>query len=69
MRSENKRHMRTNSMADTDGGPAEAVKGVIEDVQGKAKEAIGSVTGRNALAREGLAQQDKAQAQRDAAER
>ena len=48
-------------------GPAEAVKGVVEDAKGKAKEVIGTVTGRNDLVNEGKAQQDKAEAQRDAA--
>ena len=48
-------------------GPAEAIKGVVEDAKGKAKEVIGTVTGRNDLVNEGKAQQDKAEAQRDAA--
>lgn len=48
-------------------GPEEGIKGVVEDVKGKAKEAVGTVTGRNDLAEEGKAQQDKADAQRDAA--
>jgi uncharacterized protein YjbJ (UPF0337 family) len=48
-------------------GPKEGVKGVVEDVKGKAKEAVGTVTGRGDLAEEGEAQQDKAEAQRDAA--
>ena len=48
-------------------GPEEAIKGVVEDVKGKAKEAVGTVTGRNDLVNEGKAQQDKADAQRDAA--
>lgn len=57
-------------MADTKNtGPTEAVKGVVEDVKGKAKEAVGNVTGHDELTREGQAQQDKAQAQRDAAKR
>jgi uncharacterized protein YjbJ (UPF0337 family) len=50
-------------------GPAEAVKGVVEDVKGKAKEAIGTVTGKGDLVNEGEAQQDKAEAQRDAAKK
>lgn len=50
-------------------GPAEGVRGVVEDVKGKAKEAIGNVTGQDELAREGSAQQDKAEAQRDAAKK
>ncbi len=48
-------------------GPAEGVRGVVEDVKGKAKEAAGTVTGRDDLVEEGKAQQDKADAQRDAA--
>jgi uncharacterized protein YjbJ (UPF0337 family) len=48
-------------------GPKEGVKGVVEGVKGKAKEAVGTVTGREDLEREGVAQQDKAEAQRDAA--
>lgn len=56
-------------MADDKSGPAEGVRGVVEDVKGKAKEAIGNVTGQDDLAREGSAQQDKAEAQRDAAKK
>jgi uncharacterized protein YjbJ (UPF0337 family) len=56
-------------MADNNSGPEEAVKGVVEDAKGKAKEVIGTVTGRNDLIREGQAQQDKADAQRDAAKK
>lgn len=55
-------------MADNS-GPKEGVRGVVEDVKGKAKEAVGNVTGRDDLAREGQAQQDKADAQRDAAKK
>jgi len=50
-------------------GPQEAVRGVVEDVKGKAKEAAGTVAGRDDLVREGKAQQDKAEAQRDAAKK
>jgi uncharacterized protein YjbJ (UPF0337 family) len=50
-------------------GPAEAIKGIVEDAKGKAKEAAGTVTGRDDLVREGKAQQDKAEAQRDAAKK
>jgi uncharacterized protein YjbJ (UPF0337 family) len=50
-------------------GPQEGVRGVVEDVKGKAKEAVGTVTGRDDLTREGKAQQDKADAQRDAAQK
>ena len=50
-------------------GPQEGVRGVVEDVKGKAKEAVGNIAGRDDLAREGQAQQDKAEAQRDAAKK
>jgi uncharacterized protein YjbJ (UPF0337 family) len=50
-------------------GPKEGVEGVVEDIKGKAKEAVGTVTGRGDLTKEGEAQQDKAQAQRDAAKK
>jgi uncharacterized protein YjbJ (UPF0337 family) len=56
-------------MVDDKSGPAEGIKGVVEDVKGKAKEATGAVTGQDDLTREGQAQQDKAQAQREAAEK
>jgi len=56
-------------MADNKSGPAEAVKGVVEDVKGKAKEAVGAVTGRDDVTREGRTQQDKAEAQRNAAKK
>jgi len=47
--------------------PEAAVKGVTEDVKGKAKEAFGAVTDNESLKAEGQAQQDKADAQRDVA--
>ena len=50
-------------------GPEEGVKGVIEDVKGKAKEAVGTVTGRDDMVREGKAQQDKADAEKDVAKK
>lgn len=56
-------------MSDNNSGPAEAIKGVVEDVKGKAKEAVGTVTGRGDLTEEGKAQQDKAEVQREAAEK
>jgi uncharacterized protein YjbJ (UPF0337 family) len=56
-------------VADKDSGPEAGVKGVVEDVKGKAKEAIGSVTGNKDLEREGEAQQDKAAAEREVAEK
>ena len=57
------------SMTEKNSGPQEGVKGVVEDVKGKAKEAVGTVTGRDDMVREGKAQQDKADAQRDAAKK
>ena len=56
-------------MADSNGGPAEGIKGVVEGVKGKAKakEVMGSVTGNDDLVDESKAQQDKADAQRDLA--
>ncbi len=56
-------------MSDKDSGPEAGAKGVVEDVKGKAKEAVGTVTGRDDLVDEGKAQQDKADAQRDVAEK
>ena len=51
-----------------DSGPANAAKGVIEDIKGKAKEVIGEVTGDESKEREGRAQQDKARSEREVAE-
>ena len=56
-------------MADQNSGAEEGIKGTVEEVKGKAKEAAGSVTGRDDLTEEGKAQQDKADAQRDAAQK
>ncbi|MEB4211516.1 CsbD family protein [Mycobacterium sp. 94-17] len=50
-------------------GPEEAIAGVVEGVKGKAKEVAGAVAGRDDLMREGQAQQDKADAQREAAKK
>ncbi len=50
-----------------DTGPEAGAKGVVEDVKGKVKEAAGAVTGKDDLRREGRAQQDKADAERDVA--
>jgi uncharacterized protein YjbJ (UPF0337 family) len=54
-------------MTDKDSGPVAGVKGVVEGVKGKAKEAVGAVTGNDDLKQEGAAQQQKADAQRDVA--
>ncbi|MGV0741539.1 microaggregate-binding protein 1 [Mycolicibacterium sp. XJ870] len=56
-------------MTEKNSGPQEGIKGVVEDAKGKAKEAVGTVTGRDDLVREGKAQQDKADAQQDAAKK
>ncbi|HYI43896.1 MAG TPA: CsbD family protein [Actinomycetota bacterium] len=50
-----------------DTGPEAGVKGIVEDVKGKAKEVAGEVTGNARLEREGEAQQSKAEAQREVA--
>jgi uncharacterized protein YjbJ (UPF0337 family) len=50
-----------------DSGPASAVKGVVEDVKGKVKEAAGALAGQDDLRQEGQAQQEKAAAQREVA--
>jgi len=51
----------------TKSGPREGGEAVIEDLKGKAKEAVGAIRGDENLKREGEAQQDKAEAQRQAA--
>lgn len=56
-------------MADKTSGPEAGVKGIVEDAKGKAKEGFGAVTGNDELKREGEAQQDKAAAQRDVAQK
>jgi uncharacterized protein YjbJ (UPF0337 family) len=56
-------------MSEKNSGPEEAIKGVVEGAKGKAKEVAGAVAGRDDLYREGKAQQDKADAQRNAAQK
>jgi len=56
-------------MPEKDTGPEAGAKGVTEAVKGKAKEAVGAVTGSEDLRDEGEAQQRKADAQRDVAEK
>ncbi|MFZ0834295.1 MAG: CsbD family protein [Mycobacterium sp.] len=53
-------------MANYVSGPVLFVKGIVEDALGKAKELLGTVLGRSDISREGQAQQDKADAQRNA---
>ena len=50
-----------------DSGPEAGAKGIVEDLKGKAKDAIGNLTGNEGLEREGEAQQAKADAERDVA--
>lgn len=56
-------------MSAQDSGPVAAIKGVVEDAIGKAKEIIGIVINNESLRKEGRAQQDKAAAQRDVAKK
>jgi uncharacterized protein YjbJ (UPF0337 family) len=60
---------KARSMGDHNSGPEEAIKGVVEGVKGKVKEVGGTLAGRNDIVEEGKAQQDKADAQRDAAKK
>ncbi len=55
------------AVTENNSAPREAVEGVAEEVKGRVKEAVGSLTGDRDLADEGRAQQDKAAAQREAA--
>jgi uncharacterized protein YjbJ (UPF0337 family) len=55
-------------MADKDSGPKAGIKGVVEDVKGKAKQAAGALTSNEDMKNEGEAQQEKADAQREVAE-
>ncbi|MCI3949865.1 MAG: CsbD family protein [Acidimicrobiales bacterium] len=50
-----------------DSGPEAGAKGIVEDLKGKAKDAIGNLTGNEDLEREGEAQQAKADSQREVA--
>ncbi len=50
-------------------GPSEGAKGVVEELKGRFKEAAGAITGDDSKIREGQAQQDKAGAQREVAEK
>ncbi|RAV00706.1 CsbD family protein [Mycobacterium colombiense] len=53
-------------MVDVKSGPVELVRGIVEDALGKTKQVIGIIIGNNSLIEEGKAQQDKAEAQRNA---
>ncbi|MEC3919005.1 microaggregate-binding protein 1 [Nocardia sp. CDC160] len=50
-------------------GVREGAEGIVEGVKGKAKEAAGAVLGNDDLRDEGRTQQQKAEAQRDAAKK
>jgi uncharacterized protein YjbJ (UPF0337 family) len=50
-------------------GPEAGVRGVVEDVKGKAKEALGALTGHEEMKREGQAQQHKADAEQRVAQK
>jgi uncharacterized protein YjbJ (UPF0337 family) len=54
-------------MSEKDSGPESGLKGVVEDVKGKVKEAAGALAGNDELKREGAAQQEKADAQQEVA--
>lgn len=56
-------------MSERDSGPVAAVRGVIDDVIGKAKEITGIVISHEGLRKEGRAQQEKAQANRNVAKK
>jgi uncharacterized protein YjbJ (UPF0337 family) len=58
---------RQETIVANESGPKAGVEGVAEDVKGRAKEAVGAVTGNESVKQEGQAQQDKAAAQRDVA--
>ncbi|WP_327145888.1 microaggregate-binding protein 1 [Nocardia sp. NBC_01327] len=55
-------------MSEHKSGPSEGIEGVVEGVKGKLKEAAGAIFGNDDLRGEGKAQQDKAEAQRGAAQ-
>lgn len=50
-------------------GPKAGAESVAEELKGKAKEVVGKVTDNRSLHKEGQAQQEKADAQRDVARR
>ncbi|WP_327151882.1 microaggregate-binding protein 1 [Nocardia sp. NBC_01329] len=56
-------------MAENRTGPREGLEGAVEGVKGKAKEVAGTVVGNNDLRDEGIAQQDKAESQREVAQK
>jgi len=55
-------------MPEQDSGVEAGIKGVVEDVKGKAKQAVGAATGKDDLKHEGEAQQEEAESEREVAE-
>lgn len=56
-------------VAEKQSGPREGLEGLAEGVKGKAKEIGGVVSGNDDLRDEGIAQQDKGEAQREVAQK
>jgi uncharacterized protein YjbJ (UPF0337 family) len=54
---------------DKQSGPQAGLSGVVEDVKGKAKEAVGAITGQDDMRQEGRAQQKKADAQQEVSQK
>jgi uncharacterized protein YjbJ (UPF0337 family) len=52
----------------TESGPKAGLSGIVEDLKGKGKEALGAVSDNDDLREEGRAQQRKAGAEREVAE-
>jgi uncharacterized protein YjbJ (UPF0337 family) len=52
-----------------DSGAKSGLKGIIEGIKGRFKQASGAISGDDDLSEEGRAQQDKADAEREAAKR
>jgi uncharacterized protein YjbJ (UPF0337 family) len=56
-------------MPSKDSGPEAGAKGVVEEVKGRVKQAVGDLSGDDRLRNEGRAQQEKADAEREVAEK
>ena len=56
-------------MPSKDSGPEAGAKGVVEEVKGRVKQAVGDLTGGDRLRNEGRAQQEKADAEREVAKK
>ncbi len=53
-------------MVDVKSGPVELVRGIVDEVLGKTKQVVGIIIDNDGLVEQGKAQQDKADAQREA---